>query len=174
MSDIAVVYTSKYGSAKQYAKWICEDTGADLFEVDSCTLADLADYSVVVYGGGVHAGGIEGIEFLKKNIKKLSGKKVIAFAVGINIFSEETQAQLREINFVKKMKDIPCWCFRGKYEPERVKGIDNKIMGFVKKMLSKKGDRTDEEEMLYKAITEGTDMIDRNEIKPLVDELKSL
>lgn len=174
MSDIAVVYTSKYGSAKQYAQWICEETGADIFEAASCKTSELEKYSVVVYGGGVHAGGIEGIEFLKKNFRKLEGKKIIVFAVGINVFTEETQNQCREINFVKKLKDLPCYYFGGKYEPERVKGIDAKIMGFVKRMLRKNNSRNQDEEKLFKALNEGVDLIDRSEIEPLVTEINAL
>lgn len=31
MNKIVVVYKSKYGTSKRYAKWIAEETRADLF-----------------------------------------------------------------------------------------------------------------------------------------------
>ena len=33
MTNIAVVYCSRYGSTKQYAQWLAEDLGADLYDV---------------------------------------------------------------------------------------------------------------------------------------------
>lgn len=57
MRKIAVVYKSCHGSTKQYAEWIAEETGADLFNVDDCTGSDMSDYDTIVFGGCIHAGG---------------------------------------------------------------------------------------------------------------------
>ena len=56
MTKIAVIYKSKYGSTKQYAEWIAQALDAPLFEASSVNPAQLAEYDVVVYGGGLYAG----------------------------------------------------------------------------------------------------------------------
>ena len=68
MKKIAVVYKSKRGTTKQYAQWIAEETGAELFEADTCNAEDLAGFDAVVFGGWIRGGALQGIEFLKKNM----------------------------------------------------------------------------------------------------------
>jgi len=166
MRKIAVVYKSKHGSTKQYAQWIAEETGADLFDADTCKGSDVSDYDTIVFGGCIHGGGIQGIDFLKKNMKTFCVKDVFAFAVGLNVDGIEARQQCREINFVKDMEHIPCYFFRGAYDPAVVKGIDKVIMGLVKKMVP------DHNRELRDAIENGANYVDREEIKYLVAELK--
>ena len=167
LNKVAVVYTSKYGSTAKYAKWIAEDTGADLFKAADCKASDLALYDVIVYGGAVHAGGILGLDFLKKNIRKLEGKRILTFAVGLSFGNEETEKECREINFVKKLKDLPCYFFKGAYNPEEIKGVDSTIMKVVKKMVS---GNDPAQKALVDAIDNGADFTDRDSIKELVEE----
>ena len=166
MRKIAVVYKSKHGSTKQYAEWIAEEVGADLFNADHCKGSDLSDYDTIVFGGCIHAGGIQGIDFLRKNMSTFCIKDVFAFAVGLNVDGLEARQQCREINFTKKLADIPCYFLRGAYDPAVVKGADKVIMGIVKKML---GNSNPE---LMDAIVNGADYVDRSEIKYLVEALK--
>lgn len=173
MSKIAVVYTSKYGSARRYAKWIAEETGATVFDAKRCKVSDLKDFDTIVYGGGIHAGGIEGIDFLKKNFSKLSGKKIICYAVGLRVDGDDVRQQCRDINFVKKMADIPCYFFHGAYNPAQVKGIDKVLMKIVKHMVVKKKDKDEEDEKLLKAITDGGNFASKDQIAPLVEALKA-
>lgn len=168
MKKTAIIYTSKYGSTEQYAKWIAEATGGDLFVQKSCKAKELIDYDVILYGGAVHAGGILGLDFLKKNISKLEGKKIVVFAVGLNVNSFETQEECREINFVKKLKNLPCYFLPGAYYPEKVSGIDKTLMGVVKKMISK-ADNDENQKKLLDAIENGADYKDKNAIKQIVD-----
>ena len=53
MNRIAVIYYSKYGTTRQYARWICDAVGGDLFDARKTKLKDLSDYDIVVYGGGI-------------------------------------------------------------------------------------------------------------------------
>lgn len=62
MGNIAVIYKSVYGSTKQYATWIAEALGADLLEAGQAKLETLRKYDTILYGGGLYAGGIAGIQ----------------------------------------------------------------------------------------------------------------
>lgn len=71
-----ILYQSKYGATKKYAKWLKEEMGFDCIETKSASVEKLADYETIVLGGGIYASGIAGLSFLKKimlcsNIKKL-------------------------------------------------------------------------------------------------------
>lgn len=69
MSDIAVIYKSKYGSTKQYAEWISEALKADLFERGNIKYENLYKYKTIIFGGGLYASGIIGFDIIKKNLK---------------------------------------------------------------------------------------------------------
>lgn len=176
MSKVAVIYTGKYGTTENYARWICEETGADLIAGENCKVKDLAPYQCLIFGGAIHAGGILGIRFLQKNYNKLADKKIFAFAVGLNVDDLAVRQECREINFVKKIKDVPCWFFRGAYDPAKVAGMDKKLMGVVKKMIAGKSpsEMTPSEKELLDAIENGADYTDRGYIKELVDTIQML
>lgn len=176
MSKIAVVYTSKYGTTRKYAEWIAEEVGANLFDAYKCKGSDIDTYDVIVYGGAVHAGGIMGIKFLKKNIDRFKDKAVFCFAVGLTVDQPENQQQCREINFVKKLEGLPCRFFNGGYDPEKVRGFDKKMMNMIKKMLSsKKPDEVTEADLrLMEAIEKGVDLTERSSIADFAAELKAL
>lgn len=173
MKKTAIIYTSKYGSAERYAQWLAEETGADLYRSDVKTEA-LADYERIVFGGGIHAGGIEGMAKYRKVFKAMPEKEYVAFAVGLNLGDAERR-ECREINFRKAMTDIPCFFLRGAYDPEKVTGFDKSLMKFVKKSLEKKPEyeRTKAESELLDAIENGADYVNRDGLTPLAGALKS-
>ena len=191
-----VIYTSKYGSAKQYAEWIAEALSCEAKEAKTVKRAELDDYDTIIYGGGVHAGGIEGWDSFRKNLKKYLDmpyfnaidkegnfveanyhplKNVCCFAVGINVQNFNGRAELRNVNFDKKyLKPVTCFYLDGRYRPEEIKGADGLLMKYVKKLLTEKGlNMTPEERELLRRIEEGCDLVNREQIKPIVDFAKN-
>lgn len=165
MTKIAVVYKSKRGSTKQYAQWIAEELDAGLFDVDTCKVSDLDDYDTIVFGGWIRAGGIQGLEFLKKHMGRLEGKELLTFAVGLNVHEEAVQAECRELNFLKELEGLPCWFFRGAYNPACVSGIEKTIMGLVKHFVPA-------DSSLGQDLKKGADYVSRDQIAGLVKTLK--
>lgn len=82
MSRIVVVYKSTYGATKLYAEHIAKELRADLLEQGEITKSKLFEYDTVVYGGGIYAGGIAGVNLIRKNFDQLSDKFLIVFSVG--------------------------------------------------------------------------------------------
>lgn len=81
MSRGIILYQSKYGATKKYVDWLVEKLGYDYVETKDAKVANLLNYDVIILGGGVYASGIAGVQFLKKNIGQLTGKKIAVFAV---------------------------------------------------------------------------------------------
>lgn len=194
MKKVAVIFEGKYGTTEQYARWICEETGGDLYRAGQCSGKKLAEYDVIVFGGAVHAGGILGIKNLKQLYPAIADKQVLTFAVGLSVDDPETQRQCREVNFEKqpsgfkqllhlpvrmteteeRFSGLPCWFFRGAYNPEKVSGTDKAMMSVVKKMIEGKreSDRTESEKELLDAIRNGADYVQRSCIEPLIKEIQ--
>lgn len=79
----AVVFQSHYGSTKQYAQWIAEELSCDLWERKKIKAADLEPYHTIIYGGGLYAGGILGVDLLTKDFSRFCHKNLILFTCGL-------------------------------------------------------------------------------------------
>lgn len=173
MADrIAVVYTSNYGSAKQYAQWISEETGAEVFESSKCKAKELENFDTIIVGGGILAGSIEGIGFLKKNIKKLMGKKIIAYAVGLNVYDQKSCDECLEKNFTRKISGIPCFFLPGEYFPEKVTKGDRMLMNIVISRLEGKSHRTEDENLMLNVMKNGGDLKSKGALEPLYNFMR--
>ena len=71
MDRTVVIYKSKYGTAEKYARWIAEELDCEVRSLDETKARDLEPYDNIIYGGGVHAGGIEGFDTFRKWIKPI-------------------------------------------------------------------------------------------------------
>ena len=77
-----ILYQSKYGATRKYAQWLFAATNFDLLEMKQAKGTDLSRYEVIVFGGGIYASGIAGLNALKKQLAHLSPQKVVIFCVG--------------------------------------------------------------------------------------------
>lgn len=175
MDRTIVIYKSKYGATEKYAQWIGQELDCPVVSADDFNKKDFEKYDNIIFGGGVHAGGVTGFDLIRKSMRKLAGKKVVVFAVGLNVMQPETRQQLRDINFSKKkVRGITCYYCPGAYDPSKVKGMDAMIMNMMKKMLEdkKESEGTEDDRLLLARVTEGADLIDRKYIEPIVREFK--
>jgi hypothetical protein len=78
----AVVYFSLLGSSLQYAHWLRDELDADLLRFRDATPRRLEPYAAVVVCSGTFGGWMPLVGFLKKHWAALSGKRVVALAVG--------------------------------------------------------------------------------------------
>ena len=96
MSNIAVVYQSKYGATERYAKWIAEALGAEPLDRRAVDTARLGSYDAVVYGGGLYASGIAGVDLMNR----YPCKNLTLFTVGLG---DPATADYTEVT-----KRLPC------------------------------------------------------------------
>ena len=81
--ETIVIYKSKTGFTKRYAEFIAEDLDAEIYELQEIKIEDINKYDTIVYGGGLYAGSINGIDFINKNIDNFKKHKIIVFATGL-------------------------------------------------------------------------------------------
>ena len=81
MKKGVILYRSKYGATKKYASWLEEATGFDCIETPNATVDAVKQYETIILCGGIYASGIAGLSFLKKNMEKLKGSKILVFCV---------------------------------------------------------------------------------------------
>lgn len=193
-----VLYTSKYGAAETYARWIAEALGCRAIPLDKFSKKDLQGYDTVIYGGGVQAGGIRGLEQFTKWIKgdlklrQMAKRGTISeaeaaeigafdrqyyiFAVGISLDSEGNRLQLRDINFDKDwLRDLPCFFLPGAFDPAKLAGVDKAIIKVATKMFLDKPEAqaAAEDAQVLRYFETGCDLIDRTRTTALIESVKS-
>ncbi len=178
MNKTAVVYKSKYGSTKKYAKSISERLNADLFEQSDIKTESLAGYDTIVYGAGLYASGINGISLITKNFDKLKNKNLIVFTVGLAATDDkEIFEPIIKKNFTEDMRScITFFHLRGGIDYKKLNFLHKNMMGMLKKMVAKKKEEklTDEDKMMLKTYGEKVDFTDIASADPLISYVKSL
>lgn len=82
MKKTVIIYKSSTGFTEKYAKWLNEELDSDLIPYEKRGSVNLSHYDTIIYGGGLYAGSINGISWLKSKLPELKEKEVVVFATG--------------------------------------------------------------------------------------------
>lgn len=176
MNKAVVIFESKYGSTKRYAEWIAEGLSCPIFERKKFKPQNLANYEIIIYGGGLYAGGVNGIKLITQNWNVLSNKKVILFTCGIaNPADSENVSNIRKslarVLSPEMLEHICLFHFRGGIDYSRLTFIHKSMMSMLRKMLLEKEEHTlsEEDRRLLETYGKCVNYTDRNSIESLID-----
>jgi len=170
---IAVVYKSRYGTTKQYAQWIAEALDSPLFESAKIKPAQLTDYDIVIYGGGLYVGGIDGI----KLVSKADCKNLVIFTVGLaDIDATDFSGFLTRVFSQEQLATIKAFHLRGAMNYKKLSLIHKGMMALVKKEAERKppADRTNDDVILIETYGKEVDFVEKDTIKPLVEYVRAI
>lgn len=166
-----VVYRSKYGYTKKYAEWLAESLGCDIKE--NASFADIAGYDAVICGGGIYAGRINGAKLITKNMSRLSGKKLVLFAVGSSVGRpEELEAFWKKTLEETVREKIPHFYLRGGFDYGRLGSVDRLMMNMLKKMLLGKDILTEDDKGLLAAYEIPIDFTEKKNLDDIIKIFK--
>jgi menaquinone-dependent protoporphyrinogen IX oxidase len=97
--SIFVVYKSISGFTKKYAAWIAEDLNVSAYELNEFKKITLHENDIVVFGGSMHAIGINGFKEIKKYLSNRKFRKLIVFAVGASPKKAGIEQEIIDNNF---------------------------------------------------------------------------
>ena len=167
MKNAIVVYKSKYGYTKQYAQWIAQELEAPVFEASQVKPGQLASYDMVVYGGGLYAGGINGISLVKKN----PCKSLAVFTVGLADPNITDYGEMVKRNFPGDMlQKTKVFHLRGGIDYTKLSLAHKGMMAIFKKATAKKdvAQLTGEEKAVLETGGQNADFTDRSTTAPIV------
>lgn len=179
MGNIIVVYQSKYGSTKKYAEWLAEELSCDLIEKKNISIEKLLEYDTIIYGGGLYAGGISGINLITKNFDKLSNKNLILFTCGLadtnnkeNI--DSIKNSISKILSVEMQDKIKIFHLRGGIDYKKLNFVHKAMMKIMYNMLCKKDAETlkNDDKDLIATYGDVVDFTNKTTIKPIVEYVK--
>lgn len=173
MNKGIVLYQSKYGATKKYADWLREETGFDCVETKKADFKTVLQYDIIVLGGGIYASGIAGISFLKKNIARLTDKKIIVFCVGASSYEEKAFEEVKQHNLSGDLRDIPCFYCRGAWNERAMTLADRTLCKMLQKAIAKQNPETYEpwQKALMSAVGQNCDWTDKKYIEPILKRI---
>ncbi len=170
-----VLYRSKSGFVKKYAEWLAEELHADLADAKTFSGNRFADYDAVVFGGGLYVSGIYGLGIIKRNLKRLQGKRVAVFASGASPPRPETVVKVRNHNFsAEQQAQVAFFYMRGGFDYGKLKPVDKVLMRLLKWRLMFKREKTPDERGMLLAYRKPQDFTRRENIRPLVKYIRGI
>jgi menaquinone-dependent protoporphyrinogen IX oxidase len=170
---ILVTYKSKTEFTKRYAEIIAKEVEGELIDFSKVTSEKMSEYDVVVYGGGLHAGKINGFKKAKDIFSKSAAKKMVVFVTGATPNEEaETIDEVWKVNLTEEeMESVPHFYMQSGLCYEKMSFPDKTLMKLLANMLSKKKNKSNAELGQEEAIKNSYNIADEKYAKPLIEYL---
>jgi menaquinone-dependent protoporphyrinogen IX oxidase len=175
MGKTAVIFCSEYGSTKRYAAYIAEKLQAELFSTKE--IKDLSPYETIVFGGGIYAGALNGVDWLKKNQGVLHNKKLIIFTCGISDPREPKNLERIHASLQKNLSEelighAQIFSFQGALDYKKLKFTHKGIMAVVFQALKHKKERSAQEDIMLESRDVPVDFVDVSQADALIFYVK--
>ncbi|MEI0580082.1 flavodoxin domain-containing protein [Brachyspira pilosicoli] len=173
--DIAVVYKTKYGSSRTYAKWISDKLHADIFEVGHVSLNTLNDYNKIIFVSALYAGKLSAIKAIRKLYNSLhNNKKIYCAVIGI---ADPNDKDIYNASLDKNFKpdekeNMKFYFLRGCIDFDKLKIHHALMMHMLKTIISKKTVKTEDEQMLLQNYGKKIDFLNKNSIEDIISDIK--
>lgn len=165
-----VIYKSKTGFTKMYATAISERLNCELVTFHEAKKRDLSDYDCIIYGGGIMANRIYHIDKLNNLVHD---QKLILFAVGLTSQNAtEVIQRIKEENLRLLGRDVDFYYFEGGVDYDKLGFMARGMLKMIYNTLSKKEDRSEEDEMMMNALSASCNHVHLEYIEDLLDHMK--
>ncbi len=172
-----IIYGSQYGTTRFYAKKLSELTGIKLISYDE--KANISGCKLVIYLGGLYAGGVKGLKRAKKYFPESA--KLILITVGLADPADSENVKNIRASLQKQLpeniyKNVRIFHLRG--------GIDYKQLTFKHKTMMKLlynsvkntplEKMTAETKAMIDTYDKKVNFVDEKTLKPIVDEIRKI
>ncbi len=123
----------------------------------------------MVYGGGLYAGGIEGIGLVTKN----PCRSLIVFTVGLADPAQTSYSAILNKNFTPELlANTKVFPLRGGIDYTRLSIVHKGMMAMMKKMVASKAEKSAEDQLFLETYGGKVDFTDESTIGPLVQYVR--
>lgn len=163
MRSTIIIYSSKTGFSKRYAQWLAEDLNCPTLPFRDRKGADLTKYDTIILTGGLYAGQMSGLKWLKSQLPALAGKRLAAVAVGCSPMDWPGQAKSLTQLFGGTPEIRGFYC-QGGLDYDHMGAVDRTMMAALRMMLKA---QKNQQEML-KGISQSFDGTNREYLAPVI------
>ncbi len=175
-NKIAVLYKSKYGTSRTYAKWIADKLHGDLYGIDNVTFKNLDTYDFIVFVGALYAGKLSSVKGIKRFYNKLKGRKnLYCVIVGLtNPEDKEFYDNAINQNFKSDEKEnMKFYFLRGSIDFDKLKLHHALMMYMLKRIISVKTVKTEDEKALLENYGKKIDFLNKTSVEEIVLDIKN-
>lgn len=157
-----ILYSSRYGAARQYAEWLAGERDCDLMPAAKVKLTQLRPYQNLIWIGSVYVDKIEGLDSLQRYYRKLTDQRIAVLAVG-------AAPDERALSLPGDLAELPLYYARGRWDTAALSAKDRLLVNMLKAALTRKPDSAPAwmQELLTQE--EPQDFMDRLYLEPLED-----
>lgn len=137
-----VIYRSKTGFSQRYAQWLAEELGCQAVPYRERGRVDLGTYRSIILIGGLYAGQMSGLSWLKKQLPRLVGGQVAAVAVGCAPVENNPGLPESMEKLFGDIEGIQGFYCQGGLDYEHMGAVDRAMMAALRAMLKKQGDQS--------------------------------
>lgn len=172
---IAVTYKSKTEFTKRYAEMIAREANCPLIDFKEMTAKKMSDFDIIVYGGGLYAGMVNGLAKAKGMYLESSAKKLIVFATGgtPNAAKEMIDEVWKNNLTTEEIESIPHYYMQSGICYEKMALPSKALMKMAAHMLKNKQNKEGFEEGFAQAIQGSYDISSIEYARPLIYYLLS-
>ena len=135
---ILVTYLSKTEFTQRYAEIIAKRLNADLADLRLVYADWMSEYDVIVYGGGLYAGMINGYKKAKEMFSESTAKKFVLFATGGTPNNDTAKIdEVWKMNLGDEQQSIPHFYMQAGLCYEKMSFFNRLIMKMMSGILSK-------------------------------------
>lgn len=160
---MVIVYQSKTGFTKKYAEMLAAMTKLKIFPVSE--ISKVKQEEEIIFLGWMKAGKIQGLD----KIRKYKIKAVCASGTG-----RSAEPNTETVISRNKIEGLPFFYLRGGCRPlKELKGIDKFLMTLFVKMLKGSKNKDSGTKEAITSIENGCDFVKQENLKPVVEWLKT-
>lgn len=170
---ILVTYKSKTEFTKKYAEIIAEEVDGSLLDFKDVTAEKMSEFDVVVYGGGLYAGMVNGLKKAKEMFDKSSAKKFVVFATGgtPNEVTEKIDEVWKNNLSEEERESLPHFYMQSGICYEKMSFPNRILMKLMANILSKNQNKDSVEDGFAQAIKSSYDISSQEYAEPLIKYL---
>jgi len=161
---IAIVYTSNTGFTKRYAEMLSKITKLPLYNLDNTEALEKG--SPVIFCGWLFASNIKGY---KKALKRFS----VCAVMGVGLC--ETGSLTAEVRKTAAIAEsIPLFIVQGGMCYDKLKGVNKFMIKMLRKFMTAKKDKTDDEKRMLELVTYGGDYVSEENLAEVIKWYESI
>ena len=171
-----IVYHSKYGSTKKFAKWLGKMLNCSVYHRKLVTIEQLEGYDCIIYGGPIYAGHVNGLDIFTRYQQQLENKKLVVFTCGlsdpslqdvIETRNSEVQAQLKSLYDYVKVFHL-----RGAIDYKKLQLSHRIVMHFIHRLQS--SDTSSNDKKIVATYNKSVDFTNQEQLIPIVEYVNQL
>lgn len=104
MSSTIVIYSSKYGTTKDYASWIAKELKADLKSIDEVEAEELIFYDTVIFGAPIYHGKLYHYHQMLHKMNLYPPHLFLIFIVGLDELGDKAIQRIKKQHHLEEDK----------------------------------------------------------------------